>query len=64
MKPVHSVIVLLLAVGTSVAAGHALTGRSTQPAASAAGMPTQSSKWNFSKRCLCRYRQSPARHQA
>jgi 4-carboxymuconolactone decarboxylase len=49
MKPVHSVIVLLLAVGTSVAAGHALTGRSTQPAASAAGMPTQSSNGTFPK---------------
>jgi 4-carboxymuconolactone decarboxylase len=49
MKPVQSVIGLLLVVGTSVAAGHALSGRSAQPAAGAAGMPAQSSSGTFPK---------------
>jgi 4-carboxymuconolactone decarboxylase len=49
MKPVQSVIGLLLVIGTGVAAGHALSRRSEQAAAGAAGMSAQSSSGTFPK---------------
>jgi 4-carboxymuconolactone decarboxylase len=49
MNPVRAAIGMLLFLGTSLAAGHALAGRSEQPAAPAAGMPAQSSAATFPK---------------
>jgi 4-carboxymuconolactone decarboxylase len=49
MKPARSAIGLLLVIATGAAAGHALAGRSGQAAASAAGMPAQSSAAAFPK---------------
>ena len=49
MKPLQSAIGLLLVIGTGVAAGHALSRRSEQAAAGAAGMSAQSSSGTFPK---------------
>ena len=49
MKSFHSVMGLLLLIGTSVAAGNVLSGRSEQAAAPAAGLASQSSGGNFPK---------------
>ena len=49
MKPFQFLLGLLLVIGTSVAAGHALNGRSVQAAASAAGSSAQTSGGAFPK---------------
>jgi 4-carboxymuconolactone decarboxylase len=49
VKPIRSLIGLLLVIGTSVAAGHELRGRSEQAAASAAGISSQASMGAFPK---------------
>jgi 4-carboxymuconolactone decarboxylase len=49
VKPFRSLLGLLLVIGTSVAAGHELSGRSDQAAAPAAGMPSQASMGTFPK---------------
>lgn len=49
MKPVRSLIGLLLVAGTSLVAGHALAGRSEQPATGTAAIPAQSSAATFPK---------------
>jgi len=49
MKPVQSVIGLLLVIGTGVAAGHSLAGRSEQTATPSGGMPGQTSAGIFPK---------------
>jgi 4-carboxymuconolactone decarboxylase len=49
MKPVRSVIGLLLVIGTSMSGGHALAGRSERTAAVPAGMPAQSAATAFPK---------------
>jgi 4-carboxymuconolactone decarboxylase len=49
LKSYRSVIVLLLAIGTSAAAGRALSGRSEQAAAAAGGMSPQTSAGTFPK---------------
>jgi len=49
VKSFHSVMGLLLLIGTSVAAGNVLSGRSEQAAAPAAGLASQSSGGNFPK---------------
>jgi 4-carboxymuconolactone decarboxylase len=49
MKPVHSVIGLVPVIGTSVAAGRALSGRPEQSATTAAGMSSQASGGTFPK---------------
>jgi 4-carboxymuconolactone decarboxylase len=49
MKPIQSAIGILLVIGSSMGAGHALAGRSEQPAPGAAGMPAQSSASPFPK---------------
>ena len=49
MKSFQSLIGLLLVIGTSVAAGHGLSGRSEEAAAPAAGMSAQSSAATFPK---------------
>ncbi len=49
MKSFQFLIALLLVIGTSVAAGHALNGRSEQAAAPAAGVSSQASGGTFPK---------------
>ncbi len=49
MKPFQSLVALLLAIGTGAAAGHGLSGRSEQAAATAAGTSPQSSLATFPK---------------
>ena len=49
MKPFRPLIGLLLVIGTSVAAGHALSGRSEQATAGAAGTSSQASAGTFPK---------------
>ena len=49
MKSFHFFIAMLLVIGTSLAAGHALGARSEQAAAPAAGMSSQSSAGTFPK---------------
>ena len=49
MKSFHFFIAMLLVIGSSLAAGHALSARSEQTAAPAAGMSSQSSAGTFPK---------------
>lgn len=49
MKSIQTLIALLLVIGTSVAAGRGLSGRSEQSAASAAGTSSQASGGTFPK---------------
>jgi 4-carboxymuconolactone decarboxylase len=49
VKPIRSLIGLLLVIGTCVAAGHELRGRSEQAAAPAAGISSQASMGPFPK---------------